>query len=640
MILRLLFVATMMLTTTAVASSQTDETFALRLQGGGIFSTYRADFTTTRDIIDCGPMTSGSGSGASAQFILEFPLSNSIGLGFGIGFAGRSGSLTRSNTAPIRDTVNGNDGILTTEVAVRPQLDFLELQPDLRIALLGDYRNRTIGLVLGPRIALPLTNTFSHTETIVSPESAVFTIDGERRQERTINDGPFTSRTSLLLGASVGVESLLPVSDRITIVPSVAADWFVTNILTDATWTTFGIRAEMAVRFSFHSQQAPVAREPEPPVVVPPPPPPAVIVDRRPPSVEVHSSSFTGEVVTGNQLRATVPIVNAVFFDSLSANVPTSYRTSADGAIIDLDAEQAHSAVLPRIASIINRNPKATVVLEGATSGATSEPEGVSLAARRAENVARILVNLGVDRSRIETTSSVLPRVPSNQDYAEGRAENRRVDILVRNAPLQEWVSVERFAKLRGVMTVLPAVTGSPDGLTEIKVRVGSNDTTLPTTTERAQVRVEESLDPQATSARLRLVGEIAGSYNERDTTIDISGLPRRQIDLATEDFDAILRFDYNSAVLSEDVKLLLRQLAERIPSGKTIVISGSADILGTDQRNKELSEQRARTTEQFLRSVARDKSFTYVVDTTTDRFGDVSPQGRFLNRSIRLRVK
>lgn len=640
MILRPLFVVSMMLAITAVASSQSDEAFALRLQGGGVFSVYSADFTTTGDIIDCGEMTSGTGFGPSAQLVLEFPLSQNFGLGFGIGFAGRGGSLTRSNTAPIRDTVTGNDGVLTTEVALRPQLDFLELQPDLRIALVGDYRQRTLGLVIGPRLALPLTSSYTHTETIISPESAVFTINGERRQERTIDEGPFTTRSSMLVGGSVGLESLLPVSDRITLVPSVAADVFVTNILTDATWTTFGIRAEMGVRFSFHSKPAPVAPEPEPPVVVPPPPPPAVIVDRRPPSVEVHGSSFTGEVVTGNQLRATVPIVNAVFFDSSSADVPTSYRTSADGAVIDLDAEQAHSAVLPRIASIVTRNPKATVVLEGATSGATSEPEGITLAARRAENVARILVNLGVDRNRIETTSSVLPRVPSNQDYAEGRAENRRVDIVVRNAPLQEWVSVERFAKLRGVITVLPVVTGSTDGISNMKIRVGSKDTTVNSTTDRAQVRVEESLDPQATSTRLRLVGEIAGSYNERDTTIDITGLPRRQIDLATEDFDAVLRFDYNSAVLSDDVKLLLRQLVERIPSGKTIVISGSADILGTDQRNKELSEQRARTTEQYLRSVARDKSFTYVVDTTTDRFGDVSPQGRFLNRSIRLRVK
>ena len=83
-------------------------------------------------------------------------------------------------------------------------------------------------------------------------------------------------------------------------------------------------------------------------------------------------------------------------------------------------------------------------------------------------------------------------------------------------------------------------------------------------------------------------------------------------------------------------MKGLLRQLAERLPEGSTIRIQGSADVLGSQARNKELSEQRAENTRQFIRSIVGDK-LKLDASETTESFSDDTPQGRFLNRSIRI---
>jgi outer membrane protein OmpA-like peptidoglycan-associated protein len=108
---------------------------------------------------------------------------------------------------------------------------------------------------------------------------------------------------------------------------------------------------------------------------------------------------------------------------------------------------------------------------------------------------------------------------------------------------------------------------------------------------------------------------------------------------LNLSNFEAILRFDYNSSQLSEENKELIKQLAAKLPEGATIQILGSTDELGTQQRNSILAKERAENTRNLILSVAKDK-FKIEIGTNPDKFREESPQGRFLNRSIRIKVK
>lgn len=621
------------------------ESFAMRVQGGIALTTYNASFSTSLDVIDCGQFDFGSATGPSFNAILELRMADKWGIGIGVGYAGRSGSFQRTNVYPIRDTVTNVDTELTTTVELLPSLNFLEIQPDIRIALLGTYEKRLLGLVIGPRIALPLSSRFEQQETVLQPQNASFVVDGKRIQQRTIASSVFSTRASVLIGASAALESFIEISDNVAIVPQLAFDYYVNSVLTDADWKLLGLRAEVGIRFGFGSKAPePVAPRKADPV----PPPPPIAIDTRPPTIDIVQPTYTAEVVTGDELLATSPIINAVFFDSASATIQTTYRRSNDGSLASTDPVQAHSWVLVRIADILKRNPQGKITLEGATSGSdeagasggagtSSNAGGTQLAERRAQTVKQILVDLGVDPSRIQTRALVSPRIPSNAEYAGGREENRRVDLIVQNAPLQEWVSVQQFSEVRGSMNVRATPVNSVGST--MRIDVGGSDTTVSKDLRNVYVPFSAPIPAGATTTPVRVSVESGSAFASRTAIVDVTTLSRRRIDLQTSDFEAILRFDYNSAELNEDVKSLVRQLTERLPQGSAITIYGSTDILGTDTRNKELSEQRASVTEAFIRSLVGNK-FTIETSTSGTRFADLTPQGRFLNRSIRITAR
>lgn len=613
------------------------ETLALRLGGGLASTTHSGSISSTGGILDCGVLSSGSGSGPGGFAALELPIAAWGALGLEVGFTNRGGAFTRNNTYPLRDSATGADVTMTTLYTLDVILSNLDVAAQLQIPLIGSLQHRTLGLSIGPRLALPMTATFVQRESVVSPETAVFYEAGQPVQERTIRQGALQSRSTLMFSLSAGLESFIPLSERISFVPRVSADYFLGNLVTDASWKPLTLRADLALRFSFTKK----------PVIAPPPPPPVIVEDvitpvYPPPALVLEPRSFNGEIVTGNLLRASTPIVNAVFFDSAQADIPSSYRTRADGSTMSTEAVSAHDWILPRIAAIVASNPSARIVLEGATSGTGTEPEGLALAKRRAEAVRTGLLGLGVPNSSITFIALTAPRIASNADLPGGRAENRRVDIVVQNAPLQRFVLTEEFAELRGTATVRSRFQGGapdaqPSGQT---ITIGGRDTVVgsldATVTAPVIMRLDNSGQPPSVVPTSSSSG---GQYAEMKLMIPKEKLTSRRIALSTEGFEAVLRFDYNSAELLDDVKTLLRQLADQLPEGATIVIEGSADILGSQERNRQLSGNRAANTEAYIRTITT-KNFTFVTSSQSSPFSDVTPQGRFLNRNIRIRVR
>ncbi len=620
-----------------LCSAQTyKEQVGLRINAGMSINTHSGSVSRTAPLIDCGDLTSGFGIGPTVSLGIEVPFSQRIGLGIELGLVDRSGSFSRNNTYPMRDPVSGQDVVLTTELVFAPKVNYIELSPSIIIPILGTMQNRVLGIALAPRIGLPIAKSFEQRESVVRPENAVFIVDGVRTQERVLSSGQLLSPSTTLVGASAAVETFLRLSDRITLIPRISADMIFTTLVADATWNTFGIRAEIGLRLS--SGKTTPAPPPPPPFIVEVPQEPERFA---PPRIALTVNRIGGEIFTGNELRATPPIVNAVFFDSASADIPLTYRRSRDGSAVSPDPVEAHAWVMTRIANIVEVNPNARVILEASTSGPGTEPEGAPLAQRRADAVRKVLTDLGVSPSVITTKASVLPRVASNNDYALGREENRRVDIVVQNAPLQEWVSSQEFAQLQGRIDLRTTfVGGNPaDRPAMLAVQVNGRDTTVPNADGRSTIVFEAALVRDASTLPISITTSAGGTISTFDTTLTLSDIPTRRIALRTDRFQAILRFDYNAKELSDNDKALLRQLVDQIPDGSTIFIEGSTDILGSDERNRALSQQRAASTESFMRSVST-KTLTYVTGTLTGRERDTTPQGRFLNRNIHVRVK
>jgi outer membrane protein OmpA-like peptidoglycan-associated protein len=86
---------------------------------------------------------------------------------------------------------------------------------------------------------------------------------------------------------------------------------------------------------------------------------------------------------------------------------------------------------LDKVAAVLNERTGQTVTIEGHTdsTGSTSLNEALSL--HRAEAVRNYLVSAGVARTRIQTVGMGMTKPIDTNSTAEGRANNRRVEIVL-----------------------------------------------------------------------------------------------------------------------------------------------------------------------------------------------------------------
>lgn len=87
---------------------------------------------------------------------------------------------------------------------------------------------------------------------------------------------------------------------------------------------------------------------------------------------------------------------------------------------------------LRHVAEVLQRYPKTRVEIVGHTDNRGTSASNEKLAERRARAVRDVLVRFGVDPTRIATRGAGETRPVATNDTLEGRAMNRRVEIITR----------------------------------------------------------------------------------------------------------------------------------------------------------------------------------------------------------------
>lgn len=619
-------------------SEKEEEIFAIHPKVGYMFNMYSADFRQFDKAVDCGLKDGGSGSGLIIGLFGELPLSDKLLIGLGLGYADRSGSLVNDRTYQVADLDLGLPQGAEVENTLEAKLAYLEIMPEIRYTVAENFISGPLRLMGGFKVGMAMTNTFGQEDKILSPSDIVYKTNNQQTRPIVEEGTEITSINSTLFGLQFGIENMLEAGKNNYFTQQISMDYMFGDIVSDATWSTYSVKLELGYRFSFTSSpEEPPVIETKPDTVAPPPPPPVIVYD---PEISLEKLTRKDAMLqTGNELLATRPLVNAVFFDRNSASIPSKYRTTSDiPNPYWSDAVELHEYVLPRIALIMKNNPKAKITLEGATSGGEDEPRGKQLATERANNVKDALVGLGVEASKIKVTGRVMPKYQSNQDFEEGKDENQRVDILVKNAPLQEYVDLQKYAEVSGKVE-LGVEFKHLDKEEKIWIETSLNEDKL---IIDKQDKYTIDIKNRISEDDKYLIYTASLKYDDLTETvidtIDIASLKKEVIDLNLENFEAILRFDYNSSQLSDDNKGLLKQLSEKLPEGTTLTIYGSADALGSDQRNRQLATERAQVTEDYLKSVS-NKNFKINTSADPKKFNESTPEGRFLNRAIRVRV-
>lgn len=613
---------------------------AWTVRGAFLQTWHSAELRSAAGIIDCGTFRSGSSSGWSVAAGVELPLSP-LRLELTLMASQLRGALTTHNTFPFRDTVSGSVIEVTTEPRLQNSWLIGEFQPAVQ-AVFGK-RFRTIA---GLRIGTPLAARFRQEERILNPDTVFFLLpEGRRVRSRVVAEGELRQQNRLLLGMFVGFEHATRIARGWQWLQRVGVEYTLSSLLHEAPWRLWELRAEVGLRMELPTSADTI---PLPPLSPAPQPvaeePPRVFH----PGLALQVLDVTARIRSGLELLATPPVVPAVFFAQNSAEIPERYRRTPLGELelVELDPLTAHQFILPYVAVLARRNPRSRIVVEGATSG-EDEPGGLQLAQQRAEAVRQALIELGVPIGRIVARWSLLPRSLSNLAYAAGREENRRVDISVLDAPTIEYTQRQRFRELVGALALRIACRDIPaDQRVELYVSCSDTLSLLPCLSDTVvQLPVHCRLPvsaPAAESLPLSVRGAVPQLGVAADAHAELvpAVYPHDTVVLDLRRFRAILRFEYNSAQLLPEVQDRLRQLVALVPPSTSVIIYGSTDALGTEQRNIELTEERAQRTAAFLRSLSPSLRIRTAALPPERKFPEHLPEGRFLNRSIWIEVE
>ena len=129
---------------------------------------------------------------------------------------------------------------------------------------------------------------------------------------------------------------------------------------------------------------------------------------------ELRQSLGNNVGIVNNGQNLTVTLPENILFATNSANVSSSAQSS-----------------ISAVARSLNNNPNSTVNVIGHTDNVGEAAFNFDLSQRRAQSVASVLINAGVNPSRIRSIGRGEDAPVATNLNADGRQQNRRVEIVI-----------------------------------------------------------------------------------------------------------------------------------------------------------------------------------------------------------------
>jgi outer membrane protein OmpA-like peptidoglycan-associated protein len=100
------------------------------------------------------------------------------------------------------------------------------------------------------------------------------------------------------------------------------------------------------------------------------------------------------------------------------------------------DLKAASTGNLNKLVAFLGKYPERTVVVEGYTDNVGSDAYNQGLSERRADGVKAYLIGQGIGATRLTAVGKGKNDAVADNDSAEGRQQNRRVEVVISNAPV------------------------------------------------------------------------------------------------------------------------------------------------------------------------------------------------------------
>ncbi len=401
-------------------------------------------------------------------------------------------------------------------------------------------------------------------------------------------------------------------------------------------------------------------------------PEPIVVVSKAPEHDFIFTARGPKTMPLNTQVSETLPLLNAVFFDDASVEIPNRYvLLTADQASGFKESQlqrQQSSGIAGRSAGQLNTyhnvlnilgdrmrsNPNTTITLNGASISGPKEGKAF------ATSIKNYLVTVfAIDGSRILISGSFKPHPPSEKQGGTTSldllgVENRRVDIESNSPELLMEIGGEMMKPVQMSSTqinpldtmVVFHVDSAKQLLSSWSVDVTDQTGTIkhygPFKNNQESVSGTTILgNSPGGDYKLTMLGETNdGSIVKRETSIHLLQ-PDKSV---VKGLRYSIVFDFDKATTIATYKRFLADVVSPlITDGATVTIHGHTDIIGEDSYNQKLSDSRAQQAQQIIEGSLTKMGRTNVKFATTGFGGDVNhspfdnklPEERFYNRTV-----
>jgi outer membrane protein OmpA-like peptidoglycan-associated protein len=379
--------------------------------------------------------------------------------------------------------------------------------------------------------------------------------------------------------------------------------------------------------------------------------------------IEIANPKLKVEEFVSNRLD---PLLNYIFFDENSADLPAKYSTirQEDIAKFAVDSLYRENTIdiyynlLNIIGKRMTENASANITIVGCNSNISNEKSNLDLSQKRAETVRDFLVNQWkISPKRIILEKRNLPSKASTPiDEPDKIAENRRVEIYSDNSGLLDPVFIEKIDRT----TNLPIIRFKPEaytdaGLAKWKVlsfqqsnidnKFSANgDYYIPAKVDWELEKYQKVIPklPEPIIYELYLEDKKGNKKTIKNQTqpLEIITIQKKRTerigDYEIERYSLIL-FDFDKANIEGSNKNIVDLISKRIKPDSEIEISGYTDRTGDDEYNRKLSEKRAQATKTLLK---RSDAIAIGVGKDKQLFNNDTPEGRIYSRTVEITVK